>query len=137
MKVKTQDKNNFNREIVLPVVGVTRIDEHGCFEVADEVAEMFLEQTNGAYFNHDQAMMDTQSEEIAPQVEEEDLSKSDDNKEELKPQVEENEELKMMIEALDSKTVKELKELAAPFDEAEWGNLKKAELKEYLLARLV
>lgn len=136
--VKVLDVNYYNRKIVLPVIGVTDIDKEGFLTVADDKLEEFLQSSSK--FVLVAVDEDEKSDEIAPQNEEsEELNKSEED--ELQPQVEENEklaanEMNEISLLLNNKTVKELKELASPFDESEWGKLKKEDLKNYLLEKL-
>lgn len=140
VQLKTELKHRWGRANVLPIVGEVEISEEGVIEVeSQEVAEQIVNLGIGFTFIEE-------LEEIKPKTEESDLDPEEDE-EEIKPKTEENEPLSEASEMSDAEvaqarnvlgdmTVAQLKEKVKDFPSAEWRSLNKAELIEYLIAKL-
>jgi hypothetical protein len=153
-KLKTEEQYKFGQTNIIPFAGEVKISDKGIIEVDDDVAQDIVNSNIGFSFVEEgrggpvKGPADEELGDNLGQQESDDLSKQDqDDLGKQEPNEEEEIEkaeaqntqpsLEDVKAELDKSTLAELKELAKPFPSAEWRNLAKAELIDYLASKTV
>lgn len=146
--MKTDKVHRFDRTIVIPRLGETKISNEGMFLVETLELAKEVEALEAGYYyygevskqladgnsNSDKKEDKKEKDSIKKQIIEEDLNKNDDSNN-IGSKVEENE----LSKSLSGLSAKELKKLAEPFSNEKqiWSPMNKTQLVEYLKSKLI